>query len=285
VHYERALQTLAGLAEPEEALEAFDMQEMRRFEGGDHEFDKILRPLTSNGLCNIAHGQLAYAQAEWERIKTEPGYLRSIIINRVRTTAELFPDEGTGTCPTARALLDSPRYVGMQVRYVVHGALLTIAHWSVLLEYFRDIKALDDEFGRYGKLSKRIPLMCQVKKLMDGMQVHRYKAFLRMAGCLPEWKSYGFVTKRYKDYAGAQLVYDFANYPNFEQVLEEPSLKGVFSRMLTFEPVGGRPFDGYLLDEISKEMAKVSEVARQGLGSDVLDAWTNLAQLSVQAFR
>lgn len=122
-------------------------------------------------------------------MKTEAGYLRDVLIHRANTSPEQFASaDDDPESRTPEALLAIPRYVAMQLRYVSHNICLEIADWSVIVEYLKDIQWLDDKYGRYGKLNKRVPLMAQVKVLLDAMQQKKYRTFFGVVALLPEWK-------------------------------------------------------------------------------------------------
>ncbi len=146
-------------------------------------------------MCQVALGQLANAISEWRRMKTEAGYLRDVIIHRAHTSFEQFASVDNSKSRTPEELLAIPRYVAMQLRFVSHNTCLLIADWSVIVEYFRDIKKLDDQYGRYGKLDKRVPLMSQVKMLLDAMQQKMYRTLLGVVVLLPEWKPCVFIAE------------------------------------------------------------------------------------------
>ncbi|KAI0792342.1 hypothetical protein C8Q75DRAFT_889906 [Abortiporus biennis] len=255
--------TLIGLAEPVDILEASEHRELQRFKAGHHDSRTIERPLTSNGLIQVAAGQLAYTMAIWESIRTDPMFLYTLVVQRAKLSIDLYSDiKGSDPNLTPEDYLKRSRYVGMQVRFIVHNTALRVADWSVILEYFKDIKKLDDTFGRFGNLEKRKELMSQVKELIDQIQINN-------------------IDKRHEDYSGAMLDRDYNRYPNFATVYHEQTLQGALARLLVgMSGDPDAPVNAHLLEGLSTAFYDAPVSEREKLGPDFLDAWGELEQIT-----
>ena len=100
---------------------------------------------------------------QFERLKTDPDYVASLIQRYAENCVDTLPHFETGQRYTPDELLSNKRFIGMKLRRDVHKFLMRIGRWSVLLEYFRDIEKLDDTKGRQGALFERKCLMSQVR--------------------------------------------------------------------------------------------------------------------------
>lgn len=180
---DRAQDEIIDVMAPEEYLNESDDFAIARFISGDHSVYsftthapkslKLTRSLASErysitaaALKRLAEAECQFWATQYLQLRNEPEYLRQQVESEARTRPELVPD-GQGNAPTPEQLLNIPRYVGQQTRYVIHNVLMHLGTWRVVAEYLNDIANLDEKEGRFGAKARREELMACVKSLIE----------------------------------------------------------------------------------------------------------------------
>lgn len=122
--------------------------------------------ITAAALTRLAEAESQFWATQYLQFRNEPGYLRQRVEEEARTRPELVPD-ANGNAPTPDQLLNIPRFVGQQTRYLIQNHLLHLGTWRVVTEYLKDITLLDEKEGRFGAKARRAELMACVKCLIE----------------------------------------------------------------------------------------------------------------------
>jgi hypothetical protein len=96
----------------------------------------------------------------------DPTFLREQILLHTNQRKELIP-VANGNAPTLPYLLFNARYIGNEIRYMIHNTLQDLGYWSIIVKYLEDVAELDGEKGRFGAVKKRQELIDFVAGMVD----------------------------------------------------------------------------------------------------------------------
>lgn len=196
-------------------------------------------------MTRIARAWSSYYSSIVGRFRDSPVYLREQVELQAAHRHELLPDID-GNAPTLKALLDNPRYVGQQTRYLIHDSLQNLGCWSIIVQYMEDVVDLEKTTGRCGVLTERQEILnCVAGMVEQGIKfalerakrsivtdevMRKYWTRIKVCGCPLQVNGAAnrvSMFQNHPDWGGSLLIInvDFDD-PDFQAIMRSPTLQG-----------------------------------------------------------
>ncbi|KAL4256394.1 hypothetical protein AB1N83_011550 [Pleurotus pulmonarius] len=221
---------ILDITPPTQYLEESDRSGIERYHSGDHDSPRPI--MTAGALARLAAVELQFYATEYEELRTDPEYMRSMVEEAARHRIELLPDE-QGHAPSIDRLLSNPRFVGQLVRFTLHNTLMQLGMWAITEKYLTEIKELDDRKGRLGAPRRRHALMSHVKFVLEEQMRVVTKRVRRAIVFHTLDTGFRVRDENFPDYFGAFDVPNPAKLVEIDHAIHSETTDGAFIRFIS----------------------------------------------------